>query len=207
MVVFALSCMLSSVILYASQFMTCSFIIGSWHSYFSFANISIPLFVSHCNIVYALFYYLAKALFAKNGFWFIAKKASLLVSGVAYKRHSPLFSFVVPALCMALFMTHAVGSHVFWYSFFWFIPMILHVFVKDNIFASALQSTFLAHAIGSVVWLYIYGLEAQYFVVAAPFVLFERLAFAGGIVCADYAITFVKNKLVSTWNLYVGALI
>lgn len=206
MVPFAISCLVSAIILYVSQFITCSFIIGSWHSYFSLAHISIPVFVAHCNIVYAFFYYLAKALFVRDGFVFVLKKISLLASGMAYKKHSTFFSFVIPAVCMALFMNHSVGSQVFWYSFFWFIPMILHFFAKENIFASALQSTFLAHAIGSVVWLYVYGLQPQDFVLAAPFVLFERVVFAAGIVCCDYAVTFVKNKIISTWNQFVGAL-
>ncbi|VVC00946.1 Uncharacterised protein [uncultured archaeon] len=94
----------------------------------------------------------------------------------------------IPALvCMALFWMHPYGAQVWFYSLYWLIPVAC-AFHKDNIIARALGSTFTAHAIGSVAYLYAFNLAPAVWLSLIPVVAFERLTFAAGIVVSFYAI-------------------
>lgn len=100
---------------------------------------------------------------------------------------------MLPLLCMALFVLHPVGSGAWWYSLYWLIPVACS-FINNSFFISALGSTFMAHAIGSVIWIYLVPMNVAMYSVLAPIVIIERLLFASGMTLAYYGISFAFKK-------------
>ncbi|MFA5077654.1 MAG: hypothetical protein WC488_04470 [Candidatus Micrarchaeia archaeon] len=90
------------------------------------------------------------------------------------------------AACMLLFWMHPIGGQAWYYALYWLIP-IGAVFYKENILARSLGSTFTAHAIGSVAFLYAFSLPAEVWIALIPVVAVERLTFASGITLFHYA--------------------
>jgi hypothetical protein len=82
---------------------------------------------------------------------------------------------------MILFISNPASSAAFLYSFFWLIPVLLFLTKNNNIFFAALSSTFVAHAVGSVMWLYATNMPAEQWLALVPVVAFERLVAALGI--------------------------
>lgn len=95
----------------------------------------------------------------------------------------------IPALaCTILLLVHPVGSHAAWYSLFWLVPIFASFY--STVFARALGSSFTAHAVGTVVWLYAGQLAATDFALLAPVVIVERLMIAVSMVLAYKAIVY-----------------
>jgi hypothetical protein len=93
-----------------------------------------------------------------------------------------LFSVLIPALCMFLFIIHPVAGKAWAYSLYWLIPIFLGVvglFKKTTLFFEHLAATFIAHAAGSLVWCYLIPVSASKWVALIPIVALERFLFAG----------------------------
>lgn len=108
------------------------------------------------------------------------------------------WNIVVPIVCMALFWLNPIGLAAFPYAFFWLIPIIVFPF-KHNLAFNALGSTFTAHAVGSVAFLYVVPMSAEIWRGLIPVVFMERFVFAAGI-CISYvvfslAIKYLAKKL------------
>jgi len=91
-----------------------------------------------------------------------------------------LVQATVPLACMALFMLHPVGSQAWYYSLYWLIPAIA-LLIPEHLFLRSLGSTFTAHAIGGIIWLYTLPTTPAFWLALIPIVAFERLLFAAGI--------------------------
>jgi len=98
---------------------------------------------------------------------------------------------------MVLFIIHPIGRDAFVYSLYWLIPIILFGYSRKTLFLEALGSTFVAHAVGSVIWLYTVPTTAVSWIGLIPIVAVERVFFAIGMV-AVYQIIMAIKKL----NLY-----
>lgn len=168
-----------------SHFIHFNWIIGSFSAHFSCIHLILPAFIKHFGIIGAVLLYAHDLLNVSHIIPFLAAKSGMIYSGYIYKRISFFSSVIIPAACMILFVVHPIGSAVFFYSFYWFIPMILYAFFRKHLFAQALISAFVAHALGSLVWLYCYQLAGIYWIAALPVVPFERCLIAMGIVAAD----------------------
>jgi len=83
---------------------------------------------------------------------------------------------------MILFIAHPVASKAFAYSFYWLIPVVLYVLNYKNTFCKALTATFLAHAVGSIIWLYTVPMTSTQWLALIPVVAVERLVMACGMV-------------------------
>ena len=105
------------------------------------------------------------------------------------------FGSVIPLIAMALFVLHPVGRQVWFYSLYWLIPVIATVFFKNNLFFRSLGSTFTAHSVGSIVFLYTIPMPAEAWLALIPIVAVERIAFALGISVSFVAFTTVLAKL------------
>jgi len=88
---------------------------------------------------------------------------------------------LLPALCIIIFIVHPIGRQAFLYSFYWFIPIILFFFKEKSLLAKSLGATFMAHAAGSVAWLYSFNLPKEVWLALIPQVALERGLFALGI--------------------------
>lgn len=117
---------------------------------------------------------------------------TLIASGYWFSSNRIIRLFV-PILCMALFIGHPIGSQVFFYSLYWLIPVAIHFLPKQIVFFEALGTTFVAHAIGSVLWLYIVPMPQEYWIGLVPIVIVERLLFASGMVLVYYLVQGIKH--------------
>ena len=94
---------------------------------------------------------------------------------------------------MVAFIAHPVGAQAWVYSLYWLIPVVLYFLRKESLFLTALGSTFTAHAVGSVIWIYANPMTPQAWLVLIPVVFIERFVFASGMVVAYHGINFIKN--------------
>ncbi|MFA6907667.1 MAG: hypothetical protein WC263_02465, partial [Candidatus Micrarchaeia archaeon] len=66
------------------------------------------------------------------------------------------------------------------YSLYWLIPAIA-LALPEHLLLRSLGSTFTAHAIGGVIWIYSFPTTPAFWMMLIPIVAFERLLFALGI--------------------------
>lgn len=108
----------------------------------------------------------------------------------AHKKLQRLIGILIPLMCMILFIAHPVGRFAALYTLLWFIPIALSVSKKTTPFTKSLTSTFIAHAVGSVIWLYTKNLTSVEWLSLIPVVIVERLTFAGIMTVAYYGIMY-----------------
>ena len=111
-----------------------------------------------------------------------------LCASASWAVTSRFYAPFLSLLCMALFIAHPVGAQASVYTLYWLIPLALTFLPRTIIFARSLTSTFIAHAVGSVLFLY-WGpiTTASYWMALIPVVAFERFAFALVMTAAYYA--------------------
>ena len=86
-----------------------------------------------------------------------------------------------PTLCMLLFILHPVGGTAATYSLYWLVPSacyVAHLYGFNSVLLAALGSTFIAHATGSVMWLYLRPTTPELWISLIPLVFVERFVFA-----------------------------
>jgi hypothetical protein len=108
----------------------------------------------------------------------------------------------LPLALMVLFVTHPSSSPVYMYSFYWFIPGALYVLntlgllhrVAEplRLFLAALASTFVSHAVGSVMYLFTVPSAPELWSSLLLVVALERFLFALGISATYMAALYVK---------------
>jgi len=126
-----------------------------------------------------------------------------MVFGAIYFGTKGKSSAVVAAVCMALFWLNPIGQQAWFYPLYWLIPIVAS-FYKENIFVRSLGTTFTAHAIGSVIYLYAFPIPAATWAfLFTNIVWVERLTFAAGITLSYYAVNTLLDMLESKvkWNL------
>lgn len=175
-----------------------SFMVGSIHAFFSATNILMPVTagcVGMATLSGALGVKILLALlFGK------AALATILVNTVPgwfgswalVSRHW-VVRILVPIICMALFMLHPEGAQASIYTLYWLIPVFLYY--SKMPFAQALSSTFVAHAVGSVLWIYSTNMAASVWLLLIPVVAVERITFAVGIITAQKLISYLTKKI------------
>ena len=126
---------------------------------------------------------------------------------LAYQVIDGVLRLLVPGVCLLLFLLHPSGKGAFLYGCYWFIPMILYV--VDNVFffgsrrkmlrlfSSSLSATFLAHAVGSVLWVYAIPMTTAQWLALIPVVAVERLTFASGMSVLYLLIEIASKKYAS----------
>ena len=95
-----------------------------------------------------------------------------------------------------MFITHPQGSQAVVYAFYWLIPpaaWALRLIGKNNVFLISIQSTFVAHAAGSIIWLYTIPMSAAQWTLLIPLVAIERLTIAGCSTLVAYGLGYVKH--------------
>ena len=104
---------------------------------------------------------------------------------------------IIPLICIFLFVINPIGRTVWFYSGFWLIPIIISLF-KDKldkifkfsvfkVYGYSLAAAFIDHAIGSVIYLYLLKISANFWVEAIPMTMIERLMIAAGIELCYFA--------------------
>jgi len=107
----------------------------------------------------------------------INKKSSLF-----FRLGDAFLHLVLPMVCIAIFVTHPVGRHAWPYATYWTIPMMMwavrNIAGWSGSFWIALQSTFIAHALGSIMYLFTVPMTASMWLTLIPVVAVERLTMA-----------------------------
>ncbi len=180
-----------------ASFLKMSFIVGSHTAFFSAVNIANPLIGAFNTrkqtmlIFCALF--LSRFLFCGTiDLHFLAFIVPGLFAALYWNVQGPAIRLLAPLLCFALFLAHPTGLAAAPYAAFWLIPIALY-FKKDKpLFFHALSSTLIAHAVGSVIWLYTVPMSSTAWLALIPIVCLERFTFASGIALAH---SFLSQKV------------
>jgi len=124
------------------------------------------------------FFWLGKAFDMVN----LLRLAPMLFAAAYFAAYSrgKFAGALVSLACMAAFIAHPVGAQAWAYSLYWLIPSVALI-LPEHLFLRSLGSTFTAHSIGSVVWLYTFPSAPAFWLALIPVVAFERLLFASGI--------------------------
>ena len=178
---------------------------GSILSSFSFGNMVGPLFGLYLGLPAALALY-ASRIFIKGAFLgsTILSPLSLylptMFASAYWARNSVVTRLLVPLACIVLFNVHSVGVQAFYYSFYWLIPVALYFVKEKNIFMHAVASTFIAHAVGSVLWLYWLPMQPAMFAALMPVVIIERFVMASGMVVVHTGVMYAKKYFSSAFT-------
>jgi len=100
----------------------------------------------------------------------------------------------VSLACMALFWMHPVGMMAPVYALFWVIPVAAK-FAGDNLLVRSLGTTFTAHAVGSVAFLYALPSQPALWIGLIPVVMYERLVFTLGIAVSFVVVSTLLDAL------------
>jgi hypothetical protein len=82
---------------------------------------------------------------------------------------------LIPLSSMLLFLSDEQGAAAAPYTLFWLIPMISALVPHANGWLHALATTFTAHAVGSVLWMYTHTMTTELWLGLIPIVCYERL--------------------------------
>jgi len=178
-----------------------SFMIGSYTAFFSAANCFVPLTGVFCGMAGSTMLF-GVAMLARMVLYggllplsYLVHFVPGMVAGYYFASRSAWIRLIIPMLCMALFLLHPIGGVAWAYALYWLIPIALYFLNSDYLFLTALGSTFTAHAVGSVIWLYTVPMDAFAWQALIPIVLIERLLFAGGMVVMHEAISWAASKI------------
>ncbi len=189
-----------------------SFVWGTQTSSFSIASMLLPLAGAFGGLIQLGGFFFAKSLLGLNAVTFgIPTFFSALNWSVATseKRNATnmllggTLQVLIPLACMMLFLTHSIGGQAGLYSAYWLIPMVifkLQLFGIRSMFLTALSSTFIAHALGSVMWLYYAPMAPAQWLALIPVVALERLAFALGGYLTYLALSAAVKLAASTYS-------
>lgn len=116
-----------------------------------------------------------------------------------------LVRLALPLLCIMLFVVHPIGMGAWAYTLLWLVPVVLWAKSNLSLFEKALASTFIAHAVGSVIWLYTLPSLSSFWISLIPIVLAERFFFAAGMVITYhlYALLLQVLYAVSKKSVFV----
>lgn len=185
--------LISFLIVLVAKFLPFSFIIGSQFAFFSGTTSICLLMARHTGLgIILLFLLPLKVLSISQLFLFLIHRVPLLFAAWSYRVSNFFTSMVLPIICLVLFLIHPVGQQAWSYPLYWFIPMMIYVAGYNNIFLKALESVFVAHAVGSVIWLYTHDMSSDIWLGLIPLVPVERLLMALGIVAGEQLILFCK---------------
>ena len=106
----------------------------------------------------------------------------------------------VPILSIIIFNLHPIGRTVWFYSLYWFIPLIVWPFRNNFLLARSLGATFTIHAVGGAIWIWAFNLPAVVWISLIPIVALERIIFALGI-SASYILFNNLLALISKYKL------
>ncbi len=183
-----------------ATFFKISFMVGSQCAFFSGVNFVAPLAgafggVIGSYITLALRVLLGLLFFNITEFKFLVSYVPGFCASLYWASPNIVIRLFIPLACMVLFIAHPVGLPAFMYTFYWLIPIALYFVRRKNVFLEALGSTFIAHAVGSVVWLYTMPTTPVLWIGLIPIVAVERLLFASGMVLAHYVLVLVFDQV------------
>ncbi|MGB8366971.1 MAG: hypothetical protein WCD44_01300 [Candidatus Babeliales bacterium] len=183
-----------------ASFFKVSFIVGSQVAHFSAISIATPLVglisgLSGCGIFFMLKAMLSFLFNPVSSLHLLAYCIPGFCASLYLASSHITIRFILPIICMILFIVHPVGFGAFTYALYWLIPIILYFVKRKSLFLQALGSTFVAHAVGSVIWLYTVPMSSVLWLGLIPVVIVERLFFASSIALTYSILSSLKNRI------------
>lgn len=177
-----------------------SFLVGSQMIWFSGINSVLPLSGAFGGVLGAGLIFLMRQLihlacFKTLSLSFLALCIPGFFASLYWATNHFAVRLLLPITCMVLFVAHPVGGQAFFYSLYWLIPVVLYFVPQQSLFLTALGSTFVAHAVGSVIWCYTMPMTANMWMGLMPIVALERTLFALGMVVAHRFISYVFDMV------------
>lgn len=122
--------------------------------------------------------------------------------------NSGIINYLIPLICSIAFIAHPVGSFVPFYTLYWGVPVLVQYFNLKSIFARSLAATFVAHALGTVFFIYSFDTDISFWVNLSKIVWLERLVLAASMSSAYLLINYLvlKFKALSQINLKANIL-
>lgn len=114
------------------------------------------------------------------------------------------FNLIIPVIAIIAFIIHPIGRQVWYFSLFWTIPIFAYFFRDRFLFVRALGSTFTAHAVGGVLWIWTFSLPAAVWDSLIFVVIIERLLFAFGISGSFIIVNNILSLLAKKHILNLG---
>lgn len=194
----ALSAFSVQIVAKLTAFAKCSFIVGSKMAFFAPAAVLLPLAGAFGGISGSLSM-LGMGLIMRCLFFgamplvFLAYHLPGFFASLYWANDSKIMRSIPAILCIGLFLVHPIGAQFAWYSLFWLIPVIASFY--SGLFFKALGSSFTAHAVGTLVWLYAGQMAPGDFALLVPVVIVERLMITVAMVMAYKCIEFVYSKI------------
>ena len=160
---------------------------GSTHFIFSGINIVAPLLQSLCGGIGGCLVLLLGSISKLFG-WGLRLPCATVTMGLAMQASilvwhlrgslwgERLMNICLPIVAMLFFLLHPATEIGAWYSLFWLIPIGLH-FCSDSLLKTAFQATFVAHAVGSCLWLMIIPMQPMAWILLMPQVCVERFVY------------------------------
>lgn len=105
----------------------------------------------------------------------------MLLATIYFAGKSKKLMWAIPVIAMIMFWAHPEGRQVWYYALYWLIPIVMLFLKQKSLLARSLGTTFTAHCVGSVAWLYAFDLPATVWQGLIPVVAMERALFALGI--------------------------
>lgn len=102
---------------------------------------------------------------------------------------------VTPIACIGIFVSTPVGSQAWVYSLYWLVPVLLTLIPHRSVFLSALASTFMVHAVGSIFFILSTPMVPAFWLGLLPLVALERCMIAAGITGLYYAVKIIQHML------------
>lgn len=170
-----------------------SLIFGSFAAFFSASSMLLPLSGAFGGILGSsacLGIGIILRIFAGSALSFkiLAYHVPGLFASAYWARPTKYLSIALPIACMALFIAHPVGRLAAPYALYWLIPIVIACYKNKTVFMHSLSSTFIAHAVGSVIWLYAAPETLAFWYALIPVVAVERLVMAIGMTFAYHAL-------------------
>lgn len=184
-------------LLTTGSFITISKVIGSTKFSFSAASLLLPTIAAFFSLpvggILLAVWHLVKyslhcgpftlgipTMLASASLWFSLNKSEQSTNKIA----NNLLHLGFPLSCIALFISNPSVGIGGLYATLWLIPVLIHLLHATNRLATpfwyALKSTFIAHATGSIMWLYTVNLASEQWLALIPVALVERLVIAAG---------------------------
>lgn len=177
-----------------------SFLVGSQMIWFSASNSVLPLAGAFGGVMGSGLVFLLRQLvhiifFKTISLSFLVFCVPGLCASLYWASNHYAIRLLLPIACMGLFVIHPIGAEAFIYAFYWLIPIVLYFIPQGPVFLQALGSTFVAHAVGSVIWLYTMPMTAGMWIGLMPIVLCERILFALGMVVAHRVLSLIFGAI------------
>lgn len=125
-----------------------------------------------------------------------------LALGAFYLANRSRKILIIPIVCIILFIAHPEGRAAWYYSLYWLIPLFAF-WKKDRLIINSLGSTFTAHAIGSVAFLYALNLPSVMWISLIPQVFIERVTLAVGMWLSYLVLNTILAKIENAYDVKI----